>query len=65
MNKTPADFWMEDAMSLFLILPVTELMEKELQKYGIKLTVEQEDKIHKVILEVLESVSNGNYRSHN
>jgi hypothetical protein len=61
--KTPADFWMEDVRSL--TVDVSELVENGLKEYGIILTPEQEDKIHNVVWEVLESVSNGDYRSYN
>ena len=36
-----------------------------LKKFEIKLTDEQEDKIHKTVWEVLEGVSNGYYKNHN
>ena len=61
--KTPADFWMDDVRSLSV--DASDVIEKGLKEYGITLTPEQEDKIHNVIWEVLESVSNGDYRGYN
>ena len=56
-------FWMGNARSL--VVEVNELIEKKLKEFEIKLTDEQEDKIHNTVWEVLEDVSNGYYKSHN
>jgi len=56
-------FWMENVSSLSV--KVNDLIEKELEKFEIKLTDEQEDKIHKTVWEVLEDVSNGYYKNCN
>ena len=54
------NFWMEDVQSLSV--DVDELISKRLKEEGITLTPEQEDRIHLTVWEVLEEVSNGNYR---
>ena len=54
------NFWMEDVQSLSV--DVDELISKRLKEEGIVLTPEQEDRIHLMVWEVLEEVSNGNYR---
>ena len=53
---------MEDVRSI--AVEVDELIEIRLKDFGIILTEEQEDDIHKKVWEVLENVSNGNYRHH-
>ena len=60
MNKD--DMYMEDVRSI--AVEVDELIEIRLKDFGIILTEEQEDDIHKKVWEVLENVSNGNYRHH-
>ena len=54
------EFWMEDVRNLSV--DASSLIEERLKEFEITLTSAQEDKIHDVIFEVLESVSNGNYR---
>ena len=55
--------WMESVRSL--AVEVDDLIEKRLKDFEIKLTEEQEDKIHNRVWEVLEEVSNGYYKNNN
>lgn len=57
------ELWMEDVRSL--TVDVSSLVEKKLKEFDITLTDEQEDEIHNKVWEVLEGVSNGEYRNHN
>ena len=59
MNK----FWMDDVLSVSV--EVSKLIDERLKKFDITLTPEQGDRIHNKIWEVLEEVSNGNYRREN
>jgi hypothetical protein len=54
------DFWMDDVLTVSV--EVSKLVDEKLKKFDIVLTPEQEDRIHNKIWEVLEEVSNGNYR---
>lgn len=56
-------FWMENVESL--AVEVNDLIEKKLKEFEIKLTGEQEDRIHEKVWEVLEEVGNGYYKNHN
>lgn len=54
------NMYMEDVQSI--AVSVDNLIEKELEKFTIYLTYEQEDEIHNCVWKILESVSNSNYR---
>ena len=54
------DMYMEDVRNI--AVDVDTLIEERLKKFGITLTDEQEDDIHIRVWEVLEAVSNMNYR---
>ena len=56
-------FWMENVNSLTVKVDI--FIEEELKKFEIKLTGEQEDRIHEKVWEVLEEVGNGYYKNHN
>ena len=56
-------FWMESVRNL--TVDVDKLIEKGLKEFEITLTGKQEDEIHNKVWEVLEGVSNGDYRSQN
>lgn len=52
--------YMEDVRDI--AVDVDALIETRLKCFGIILTAEQEDAIHNKVWEVLESISNMNYR---
>ena len=54
------EMYMEDVRNI--AVDADTLIEERLKKFGITLTNEQEDDIHNKIWEILESVSNMNYR---
>jgi len=54
------EMWMEDVLRISV--EASKLIENRLKEFNIVLTSEQEDKIHNTIWEVLENVSNGNYK---
>lgn len=54
------DMYMEDVRDI--AVDVDALIETRLKCFGIILTAEQEDAIHNKVWEVLESISNMNYR---
>jgi hypothetical protein len=47
-----------------LYVDVANLIDSRLNEFGIKLTDEQDDKIHDVLFGILEDVSTGYYRHH-
>lgn len=63
LTKTSQGLYMEDVVSISL--KSFEVIEKELKKYGVVLTPEQEDKIYIPLSESLEELSNGDYRNYN
>ena len=60
MNKTRADFYMEDVETISLKAMV--IIEEALKEYGIILDLDAEDEIYLPMFEALERLSNGNYR---
>jgi hypothetical protein len=54
---------MEDVRSISV--DASTLIEERLKEFNIILNPEQEDRIYLKIQEVLEDVSNGDYRNHN
>jgi hypothetical protein len=60
-NKKRTMF-MEDVRDISV--EVSDLIEKRLENFDIKLTDKQADAIHNKVWEVLEDVSNGDYRHH-
>jgi hypothetical protein len=54
--------YMEDVRDI--AVDVDNMIARRLSGFGIELTNEQEDEIHNKVWEVLERVSNGDYRSH-
>lgn len=60
MNSLENLFFMEDVNNV--TVSASYMIEVSLKKYGIVLTPEQEDRLGEKIIEVLEEVSNGNYR---
>jgi hypothetical protein len=59
MNK----LWMEDVRGI--ALKSYQVIEEELKKFNITLTIEQSDSIYNLIWKELEKLSNGDYRSMN
>lgn len=57
------NFWMDNV--LLLAVDVDDLVSKRLKEFNITLTPKQEDQIHNKVWEVLEEVSNGDYRNQN
>ncbi len=57
------EMWMEDAESISV--EVDRVIENRLKDFNIHLTDFQADSIHDRTWEVLEDVSNGNYRNYN
>lgn len=57
------EFYMEDVRSISV--DASTLIEERLKEFNIILNPEQEDRIYLKIQEVLEDVSNGDYRNHN
>lgn len=57
------NFWMDNVLSL--AVDVDDLVSKRLKEFNITLTPKQEDQIHNKVWEVLEEVSNGDYRNQN
>ena len=60
--KTENQMYMENVRDI--AVDTSNLIECKLKKFDITLTDEQEDAIHNRVWEVLESVSNGEYRTH-
>ena len=56
------EMYMEDVRGI--TVDVSNLIEDKLKNFKITLTDEQEDAIHNKVWEVLENVSNGNYKFH-
>lgn len=54
---------MEDVISL--TKDTSAFVEEKLKKFNIILTTEQEDRISKIIIAVLEEVSTGYYNNYN
>ena len=57
------ELWMDDVG--LICSDSYDFVQGKLKDFGVELTFEQEDKIFNIIQEVLEEVSNGNYRGYN